>query len=514
MFYTEAMASAVLVETQQGKLEGEQRGAHSVFRGIPYATPPVGRLRFRAPEPAEPWTGVRQARVYAASALQGAAFAPGVGAEGPTSEDCLYLNVFTKAVGAAHKRAVMFFIHGGAFTVGSSSSPLYDAGRLAEQHDVVVVTINYRVGALGYLALGAAGERWGAVDNRGQLDQLEALRWVQANIGAFGGDPGNVTIFGESAGATAVCLLLATPSARGLFKRAISQSSPNALTLPSAEQAAELTTHDFLAALDLSPDHGERLLDVSADALIAAQARVENNGRWPHFYPVADRLFGGQPRDTLLSGRGNAVPLIIGTNRDEWNLFALATLPDWERPLEDADLLARLVRKLPPAAGGSAAAIIETYRSSRRERALPYGNRALLRAIEGDYRFRIPSLRFAELYRELSPETYVYLFTYESPALRGALGACHALELPFVFGTYDAPNQDRFAGQGDAVATLSRTMTATWTQFAKTGETTTEHVASWPGYDARSRATLEINVEPRLVDDAFGAERRAWDGVI
>jgi len=501
--------TTVLVETRNGKVEGDVRGAHSVFRGIPYARAPVGPLRFRAPEPLEPWTGVRDATRFGASSLQGAMFAPGVVAEGPQSEDCLYLNVYTPSTDE-RKRAVMVFIHGGAFTVGSASSPLYDAGRLVESHAVVVVTINYRVGALGYLALGEAARSRGAVENRGQHDQIAALRWVQENIAAFGGDPDNVTIFGESAGATAVCLLLATPTARGLFHRAISQSSPEALRLSTVGDAQNVT-RALLRALDLGD--AEQLFDVPADALMRAQAEVERGRGWPHFYPVADALFGGQPGETLARGEGNAVPLIIGTNRDEWNLFALATLPEWDKPFDDAELIAKVQRKLPLDAADRAAALVDHYRASRRQRALPYGNRALLRAIEGDHRFRIPSLRFAEQYASIA-ETYVYMFTYESPALRGALGACHALELPFVFASFDAPNQDRFVGQGEAVETLSRAMTSAWTTFAQTGSTQSSAIDDWPRYDLERRATLEFNVETRLVDDSYGAERRAWEGVL
>jgi para-nitrobenzyl esterase len=507
------MTIAVMVETQYGRVEGELRGAHSVFRGIPFARPPVGALRFLAPEAPEPWRGVRPAQAFGASALQGAVFAPGVLAEGPQSEDCLYLNVYTPRADMG-QRPVLFFIHGGAFTVGSASAALYDGARLAEQHDVVVVTINYRIGALGYLPLGEAGARWGAVDNRGQLDQVAALRWVQGNIAGFGGDADNVTIFGESAGATAVLLLLATPSARGLFKRAISQSAAGGLTLRTPEQAASIR-EAYLQALALPPEQSERLRELPTEALMRAQASVESQMRgWPHFSPVADALFGGQPRAGLLAGQGNLVPLLLGTNRDEWNLFALGNMPEWQKPLADDELIARLARKLPADVSAAAASIVAAYRSSRREHGLPHENRALLRAIEGDLRFRIPSLRFAELYQTLTPDTYVYLFTQESPALRGELGACHALELAFVFGTYDAPNQDKFVGAGDAVVSLSRTMSTCWTSFARSGEPSASLVPSWPRYESTRRQTLELRAEPRLTDDALGAERRAWDGVI
>ena len=502
------------VETQHGKIEGERRRAHSAFRGIPYAKPPLGRLRFAAPEPPEPWAGVRPAHAFGAAALQGWVFAPGAGAEGPQSEDCLYLNVYTPAADGG-KRPVLFWIHGGAFTVGAGSMPTYDGGPLAELGDAVVVTINYRLGALGYLPFGDAGAKWGAVDNRGQLDQIAALRWVQTNIERFGGDPGNVTIFGESAGATAVSLLLATPSARGLFARAIAQSGTGPLLLPRADRA-ESVRGALMTALELGADHYEALREVPADAFQRAQAKVESRLElWPHFYPVVDgTLLPEQPRDLIAHQGGGNVPLILGTNRDEWNLFALMSLGDWAKPLDEADAIAHLERILPANAAGAGRPLLEAYRSSRSQRGLAHGTRALVRAIEGDLRFRIPSLRFAEHYLRFQPATRVYLFTQESPALAGALGACHGLELPFVFGTHDLPNQDKFAGSGEVVAALSRTIMQSWTSFAASSEPRADAYGSWPHYDVERRVTLELGPEPRLVDDAFGEERRAWQGVI
>lgn len=506
------MSNALLVETQTGKLEGVRRGAHVAFLGIPYARPPVGELRFRAPEPPLPWSGVRPAQAFGASAPQGAMFAPGVLAEGPQSEDCLFLNVFTPALDA-QKRAVMVWIHGGAFVTGSASSPLYDGRRLVEEHGVVLVTLNYRLGLLGYLPFGEQGARWGAIDNRGQHDQLAALHWVRANIAAFGGDPENVTLFGESAGATAVALLLATSRARGLFRRAICQSPTSPLlTLPTPARS-EVTRAAVLRALELPADQPERLREASTDALMRAQAAVEANATgWPHFYPVVDgALLPAQPRELLSSGQGSDVPLITGTNRDEWNLFALMSLPEWFTPLALTDATERLEGKLPPSARGAAAQLFEVYRASRQAKGLPHDERALLRALEGDLRFRIPTLRLAELHQARGLDTYVYLFCQGSPALNGALGACHALELPFVFGTYDAPNQDRFAGEGEPVVRLSRTMREAWTSFAKEGVPRLVDPGVWPRYELAKRPTLELAAEPRITLDAYGEERRAWE---
>lgn len=510
--YTRVMSPQV--DTQSGTLRGEQRAQHQVFRGIPYAKPPVGERRFRAPEAPEPWAGVREARAFGASAMQGAAFAPGVLAEGAQSEDCLYLNVYTPAADQA-KRPVLVWIHGGAFTVGSAATPLYDGGPLVELADVVVVTLNYRLGALGYLSFGEQAERLGVVENRGQLDQIAALRWVQTNIERFGGDPANVTVFGESAGGTAVSLLLATPSARGLFVRAIVQSGTGPLTLPGEERAGP-TREALLRALELPSNAAERLLTLPVEAFMRGQARVEANPNgWPHFQPLLERaLFPAQPGVLLARGEGSAVPLIVGTNRDEWNLFALMAMQDWAAPLDDAEASALLERKLPASAVGQGAGLLAAYRESRREHGLPHGNRALLRAIEGDLRFRIPSLRFVEQYLRLQPETFVYLFSYASPALGGALGACHALELPFVFGSYGAPGQDKFAGTGETVVALSRAIMQSWTSFARAGRPEASAYGKWERYGIERRSTLEFADASKLVDDAFGVERRAWDGVI
>jgi para-nitrobenzyl esterase len=500
-----------LVQTQSGKVEGEQRGAHHAFLGIPYAKPPLGRLRFQAPEPPLPWTGTRACKAYGASAIQGAMFAPGVLAEGPQAEDCLFVNVFTPGADQK-KRPVLFWVHGGAFTVGSSGMPLYDGGRLAEQHDVVVVTFNYRLGALGYLAFGKDGERWGAADNRGQLDQLAALAWTRENIAGFGGDPDNITIFGESAGGAAVCLLLATPSARGLFRRAIVQSGTGPLVLPTADAYAPARAA-FARELGIDERAPERLADVPVEAFQAAQAKFEATTPFA-FYPVLDgALYPAQPSELIRSGQASNVPLIMGTNRDEWNLFAVMSIADFGAPMTEDELVSQVLLRFPQPDEAKAKALVATYRASRSARSLPHDNRALLRAIDSDRYFRMPSVRFMEAYGARTKEAFMYLFTQPSPAIGGMLGACHALELAFVFETYLAPGQESFCGTGDAVARLSRTISTLWTSFARGNAPEAPGIA-WPKYDTSRRATLELSAEPRLSDDPFGDERRAWDGIL
>jgi para-nitrobenzyl esterase len=500
--------------TEFGVVEGEPRGGHVAFRGIPYAAPPTGARRFLPPADPEPWRSPRQARAFGPSAPQGTAFVPGSAAEGPLDEDCLSLNVYTPAAGPG-TRPVLVFIHGGAFIVGSSSMPLYDGGPLAELGDHVVVTINYRIGALGFLCLGDAGDAWGATPNVGLLDQLHALRWVARNIDRFGGDPARVTVFGESAGGTSTLLLLAMPAAEGLFHRVIAQSAAQSERLPDASRGAEVGER-LLAALGIPARESERLRQVPVERLIEAQNAVGAGAAyWLGFFPVFDgRALPVQPADLYAGGGGARVPLFIGSNRDEWNLFDLPTGPATaDEPSFDAtSALAGAGLPLPAA---QARAMLGVYRRSRTALGLPHDERSLFRAIVGDYRFRIPSVRFAESHVRRGLPTYMYLFTHASPALRGALGACHALELPFVFGTLEAPQQDRFAGRGPAVAALGHTMMEAWLSFSSSG------APESPGfggpcalYDLERRPTHVLSsTRCRIEHDPLGDERAAWDGI-
>jgi para-nitrobenzyl esterase len=493
--------------TNSGAVEGELRANHVAFRGIPFAAPPIGKKRFAAPEPPEPWSSVRPAREFGPSAIQGQSFAPGAAAEGPTSEDCLYLNVYTPGLDG-RRRPVLVFIHGGGFVVGSSSSPLYEGGRLAELGDQVVVTFNYRLAAFGYLCLGDVGSRLGVTTNAGILDQLAALRWVNANIERFGGDPANVTVFGESAGGSSAILLMAMPSASGLFKQAIAQSPGPALDLAEPEVAVD-HAEQLLRALDLSLADSGKLRDLPAEAIRTAQGTVRGRpGDWLGFFPVLDpETLPEQPRRVFARGDGAAVPLVVGHNRDEWNLFDLPTREDPERKIDIARAL--LAKGFPPQAQDRLPHLLDTYRKSRAHKALPHHDAALMRAILGDMRFRLPSVRTAELHAARGLPTYAYFFSYSSPALGGALGACHALELPFVFGNLDAPQQERFAGKGEAVRALSAEMMQAWSHFARTGTPGD----SWPRFDVEQRATRVFDTPSRIERAPHDEERAEWDGL-
>jgi para-nitrobenzyl esterase len=506
-----------LVQTQLGKLQGERRGAHEVFRGIPFAKPPTGALRFRAPAAPEPWTGVRSALSFGPSSLQARSGPATDSVPQPCSEDCLYLNVYTPASDSA-RRPVFFWIHGGAFVVGAGGEELYDGGHLAERGDVVVVTINYRLGALGFCHWSESDrDMHGVTSNAGILDQIAALAWVRDNIAAFGGDPNAITIAGESAGAYSVAMLLCMPRARGLFQRAIAQSGAR---LSRGSGDPDRATQALLRALSIAPGSIEALWELPADRILAAQqlattdlARAANGGT--AFAPVPDGDTLPLPLDQAVPrGETARVALMIGSNRDEMNLFLGAALKKLDEPIAEAAWLQQARSILPDASDRQLHALGELYRRTRTARHLPASDRALLAAISSDGLWRVSSARFAEAYQQHQPATFQYFFTYESPAMRGALRSCHALELPFVFGTFGLPGQLKFAGSGEAAQRLSERMMDAWIAFTRRGDpSVAADGGSWPAYDIERRPTMVFDRESRLEYAPYEDERAAWDGL-
>lgn len=491
-----------IVQTTHGRVEGLERdgagwysggGSHHAFLGIPFAAPPG---RFRAPEPPRPWEGVRPARAFEKSAPQGDHPIQGFASSTPRDEDCLYLNVYTPAPDQAG-RPVLFWIHGGGFTHGSGSELLYDGGPFAARGDVVVVTIHYRLGALGFADF--EGIIDGASRNGGLLDIVRALEWTRDNIAAFGGDPSNVTVFGESAGAAAVGALLATTPARGLFAKAILQSGSGRAT-PQAEAAR--IREALLRELEIDPANASRILDRPWPEVVAAQHRIGMR-----FGPVQDAdVLPEPPLDAIDAGRSAPVPVLIGTNRDEVKLFN-ATSRD--RHITDEDLPGALLRELPKAGEDDARRLIDLYRRSRSSKGLPTANVDIFDAITTDQRFRVNAQRLALGTRTHGRDAFVYLFTWESPARRGAFGSCHALEMPFVFGTLWAPTQDRFAGSGPEAEALSLRMMDSWIAFARSGNPSHEGVGEWPPFEAASRPTMVLGPEVGVQPDPFPEERAA-----
>lgn len=495
-----------VVETNYGRVQGTANPGHLAFRGIPFGAPPIGEARFGAPQSPASWSGVRAATEWGNASRQSHHPLPGFAASGPQDEDCLYLNVFTPAADG-RARPVLFWIHGGGYTHGTAAEPLYNGGPLAERGDVVVVSINYRLGALGFVYLGDHLSNAGLTANAGQLDQIAALEWVRANIAAFGGDPANVTIFGESAGAAAVGTLLAMPAAAGLFHKAILQSGTGRAA--STEAGAQLADK-LLKELGLDRASADKIRTVPADAIIAAQEAAtagDGFGEGLRFGPVVDgSTLLQQPFAAVRAGSAASIPMLIGTNRDEIKLFAAMARRE---PIDDARLIATVRALLPKATEGTATGLVETYRTSRRARDLPDSNLDIADAVTTDARFRASSMGLAVAQREHQPHTYAYLFTYASPARHGALGACHALEMPFVFGTTGAPGQDRFAGAGPDVEQLSANMMDAWLSFARSSSPGHEGIGAWPAYDAEMRATMVFDRTSGAENDPFREERKA-----
>ncbi len=492
-----------VAKVRGGLVGGRNRGGIWSFSGIPYAAPPVGSRRWRPPATVEPWDGVRDCSKFGAVAPQSQGLVEmALGGEPEEySEDCLNLNVWTPGVDDA-RRPVMVWLHGGSFVTGSGSGGLYRGGTLARDGDVVVVTINYRLGILGYLAhpsLEASsatwldGREWTGYGNWGLADQVAALDWVRENIGSFGGDPDNVTLFGESAGGMSVSALLAVDAARGLFHRAIVQSGPP--YTDSGENASQ-TAERLAAHLDV-PLTRQAFEALSAEQLVGAIAEVgqlssaiDSSGLL--LKPVVDGgLLVRQPLDEVTNGAASQVPLLIGTNRDESAFFtvgspALMSLDD--------DGLLRWMRHVTHDAAAAQALVsaVTDVRAARGESVTP---RDLWSAIATEHIFRLPSVRLADAHASAAAPgvgTYCYLFTWESPAFGGVLGSCHALDIPFVFGTLHHPMVQTFSGSGDDAFGLSAEIRRAWTSFARTGDPG----PPWSRWDVHRKPTTVLGPWP------------------
>ncbi len=502
----------MIVATTAGKVQGREKGGLFQFRGIPYAT----AERFRPARPVEGWSGIRDATVFGAMAPQNKAPLESVigGQEDAGHEDCLFLNVFTPAADDA-ARPVMVWIHGGGFASGNGHIPWYDGSTLSRAGDVVVVTINYRLGALGGLHLGHLDERFAGSGSNGLRDQVTALRWVRDNVAAFGGDPGNVTIFGESAGAMSVGALLGIPEAKGLFHTAILQSG--AASNVQMPEVAEWVADRFLAEAGLSPAAVGGLLDLPVERLLEVQAAVEGevlrgDGPAVHaaggvlaYQPCVDgTLMTRPPLDEVADGNAAGVPIVIGTTRDEWDLFHLAARRSG--PLDEVKTRRRLGRVV---GGDRAGEILDAYR-----RALPEGSfDDLVCAAMTDRVFRIPAIRLAEAQLPHAPRVSMYRFDLASSSMVGLLRACHAIEIPFVFGNLDKGGVDALIGGIDEGARLlSDRCVRAWTQTAHAGEPEHDDL-EWPAYDTDRRATAVLDRSPTVEDDPGAEFRELWADV-
>ncbi len=480
-----------LVETNYGKVQGTTSGPISVWKGIPFAQPPLGDLRFHAPQKPAPWTGVRNATDFGLTSAQAGSMGFFSSTPEPSGEDCLYLNIWSP--GADNKRRpVLFWIHGGAFVLGSGSTSWYDGTAFAVNGDVVVVTINYRLGALGFLHLAdidGAGE--GFASNCGLLDQIAALEWVRDNIAAFGGDPENITIFGESAGAMSIGTLLAMPGAKGLYQKAILQSGASD-TIQTRESATEIA-RAFLAALDLHS--GTDLLTVPLEQLLAAQSKFSSFGNGLAFRPVIDgTTLPQRPIEAIAHGSAAGIPLLLGTNRDEMRLF---TMMDPAQGVFNMSLLENMFGDQ----AKQVAAIYEATAGSQEDAWID---------ILTDRTFRIPAIHLAEHQSALGIPIWMYRFDWPTPVFGGQLKACHALEVPFVWNNLDKYGVSMLTGDSPARQKIAEAMHAAWIAFARNGNPNTQLLPEWPAYDTDRRATMLFNEEDQIVNDPQGAERQLW----
>jgi len=503
--------SKTIVETSAGRIRGRQHKGSLCFRGVPYAASLRGRRRFLPPEALKPWTGLRDAGRSGPAAPQLAlpVFSWINAAAGKLADDCLSLNVWTPAADL-RRRPVLFWIHGGGFLVGSGSTALYAGADLARRGDVVVVTVNYRLGALGYAHLGTVfGADFERCTNLGVRDQIAALEWVRDNIERFGGDPGNVTVFGQSAGGMSVGALLGAPRARSLFHRAICMSG-------AAEHVIDRETAQHVAS-DLLRELGEpspELLErIPTQRILQAQhttmSRLADLRTLMVFLPMVDGdLIPEAPLAQIRRGAAAQIPILTGATLEEWKLFRVLDGGlgrfGWE------DLVERMASVLPhafPQAPNAATAALR-WREALGSRSASRSPREIWSAFQTARIFHLPSARLAEAQREGGGDAWSYLFTWRPPALRRSLGAFHALDIPFVFGSTGHPLARPLTGLGKRASQLGGRMQDAWIQFAHRGTPGHGRLPEWPRYGGELRDTMVFGREIALARAPLDAERR------
>ncbi|MCG5433172.1 carboxylesterase/lipase family protein [Mycobacterium sp. MYCO198283] len=511
---TSVQRESPVAETRFGPVRGRDDGRAVSFRGVRYAAAPAGELRWRAPEPPEPWGEVADATRFGPVCPQPVEPALPLELGAPQGEDCLTLNIYAPAgTQPGDGKPVMVWVHGGAYVIGSASQPLYDGRRLAAAGDVVVVTLNHRLGVFGFCdlsSLSTARHRFDA--NPGLHDVLAALRWVRDNIAAFGGAPDNVTLFGESAGAGVVTTLLAVPAAAGLFHRAIAQSSPATSVYDGrrARRIADLV----LGELGIAAADAHRLREVPTAALVAATGAVFRRvpAQWPGILPftptVDGELVTDYPVQVARAGRTLPVPLLIGTNKHEAALFKWMKSPLMPiTPEALRAMFAQIAAEQPDLRLPSEEQLGAAYRTRRRT----------LHGLEvaRDIGFRMPTLWFADGHSAAAP-VFLYRFDWSTPLLKLiGVGATHATELPYVWGNLTMGPKDptfRLGGRAAGRA-VSQRMQARWTAFARTGEPTGPP-PRWETYRPGRRASLVIDRDDRSVDDLDADIRRTWGDAV
>ena len=496
---------APIAATQYGKVTPKIKDNGILeFRGIPYAADTGGERRFLPAISPKPWTSVLDATAYGPVCPQGRMEDTTL----VTSEDCLRINIWTPDLDKNARRPVMVWLHGGGFRAGSSAGSMTNGTTLSRDGDVVVVSLNHRLNVFGFLYLKElCGEEFASTGNMGMMDIVFALEWIRDNIEHFGGDPGNVTVFGESGGGRKVCMLLGIPSAKGLFHRGIIQSGAHPRGVPP--KLANRFAQGLFDWLKLSPGDISALQQIPARDLFRETARYISKakdpeipgglaGRWMMLSPVVDGSFlPAHPLDPA-SPAGLEVPFIIGTNKDEMALFY--------RGEENAGHLTeeRLVQRLRPALGDKTEAMIEVHRRNRPEET-PWD---LLVSISSEDR-RLLSIETAEQRCKAGgAPAYLYLFCWESN--EGLLKAAHGMDIPFVFNNV---HRDPLTGTRKDKFELAKIISQTWIAFARTGNPNHKDLPEWKPYDLTDRPTMIFDMPCKLVNDPRSEERKAWDGM-
>jgi para-nitrobenzyl esterase len=484
--------------THTGVLRGRVENGVAVFRGIPYAAPPVGELRFEPPRAAASWQGVRDALEDGPIPPQGRSRLAHVMGdfERPQSEDCLTLTLWTPAPDKG-ARPVLVWLHGGAYSSGAGSVPWYSGERFAANGDVVVVSVNYRLGALGFLYLPGVSE-----GNLGLLDQMQALRWVRENIASFGGDPDNVTVVGQSAGGGSIAAMMTMPAAKGLFRRAILQSPGMGRPSRSADEAAVLGER-YAGFLGVDPHDAAAMKAVPVDRILAAQGELGRSlmsfaTMSLPFSPVRDgKVIEGNIVELLRAGKGAHVDVMIGTTREEMAAFYCV---DKSIAAADDDAVKQVFQKV---CGDNYLAYYDEF---RRLRAAPSAS-AVLGDLISEQVFRMGSLRLAQGQADAGRPAYVYQFDWQSPA---GFEACHCLDIPFVFNNLEHWSDSPMLKGADPqeFQGIANAMHYAWIAFARSGNPNHDGLPSWAPYDTKQRTTMRFDTVIGPLNDLAGLSYR------
>jgi para-nitrobenzyl esterase len=493
----------ITVETHRGKVRGTLDDGIKVFKGIPYAANTAGLNRFRPPKPAKIWSETRDAIAYGPRcpqlAEEHASFAASWTTDKEASEDCLVLNVWTPALRDQRRRPVMVWLHGSGFYAGSGSTNVFAGTRLCQRGDVVVVTVNHRLNVFGFLYLARiGGAEYAESGNAGMLDLVAALHWVHENISAFGGDPANVTIFGQSGGGAKVSMLMAMPQARGLFHKAIVQSGSRLEGLTPEEATKHAQT--FLAAVDVRPNELLQLSKLPLDKLMAGLKTVmEAPGPKPNYSPVVDGIVlpkgPWQPDAPAVSA---GIPMIVGTTRTETTALLAANAPD-DFHMDEAALHRQLAAWVPEK---DFARVVAGFR-----RIMPEASPSdLYFAITTDRRVRQQAWAQAERKAaQGAAPVWLYELDWSTPVDGGKWGSPHSLDLAFVFDNVAV--SESMVGGGPAPQRLADQMSSAWIAFARSGKPDTDVIPQWPPFVPGTRATMVFDVKSRVVNDFRGDER-------